>query len=130
MVPTTIPIIKPQIKRSLHHGKWKLIIPFRQSPTYSQSMFHLTTIFPWCAHFLLLYFKSKLIKEINYFCKKHPIFFLSSYLSAYTGLKVRTYYDIADIYSILYIEQLYNFTLPNWTESVFPNKMAEPAGYR
>ncbi|KAL0852301.1 hypothetical protein ABMA28_000509 [Loxostege sticticalis] len=54
---------------------------------------------------------------------------LMKYLSASTGLKVKTLYDIDNLYSILYIEQLYNFTLPNWTHSVFPNKMAEPAGY-
>ena len=53
-----------------------------------------------------------------------------SYLSAYTGMKVKDYYDIGDIYSTLYIETLYNFTLPNWTQSVFPDKMREPSCYR
>ncbi|KAJ8737588.1 hypothetical protein PYW08_000183 [Mythimna loreyi] len=54
---------------------------------------------------------------------------LMDYLSAYTGVKVKDYSDIVDIYSTLYIETLYNFTLPNWTQSVFPDKMREPACY-
>ncbi|XP_026731116.1 prostatic acid phosphatase isoform X1 [Trichoplusia ni] len=54
---------------------------------------------------------------------------LMDYLSAYTGMKVKDYYDIDDIYSTLYIESLYNFTLPNWTHSVYPDQMREPACY-
>lgn len=45
-------------------------------------------------------------------------------------MKVKDYYDIVDIYSTLYIETLYNFTLPNWTQSVYPDEMREPACYR
>lgn len=45
-------------------------------------------------------------------------------------MKVKDYYDIDDIYSTLYIETLYNFTLPNWTHSVYPDQMREPACYR
>ncbi|XP_022832385.1 prostatic acid phosphatase isoform X1 [Spodoptera litura] len=54
---------------------------------------------------------------------------LMDYLSAYSGMKVKDYYDIVDIYSTLYIETLYNFTLPNWTQSVYPDEMREPACY-
>lgn len=54
---------------------------------------------------------------------------LMEYLSAYTGMKVKTYYDIEEIYNVLYIESLYNFTLPKWTESVYPDKMREPSCY-
>ncbi|XP_075990945.1 prostatic acid phosphatase-like isoform X2 [Anticarsia gemmatalis] len=54
---------------------------------------------------------------------------LMDYLSAYTGMEVKTYYDICDLYSTLYIESLYNFTLPNWTHTVYPKKMQGPACY-
>ncbi|XP_030031974.2 prostatic acid phosphatase isoform X2 [Manduca sexta] len=54
---------------------------------------------------------------------------LMEYLSINSGMKVKDYDDIVDIYSTLYIESLYNFTLPNWTASVFPDKMREPACY-
>ncbi|XP_046976849.1 prostatic acid phosphatase-like [Vanessa cardui] len=54
---------------------------------------------------------------------------LMDYLTAYTGKKIKDYLDINDVYNVLYIESLYNFTLPNWTQSVYPNKLREPACY-
>ncbi|XP_045784967.1 prostatic acid phosphatase-like [Maniola jurtina] len=54
---------------------------------------------------------------------------LMDYLTAYTGMKVNDYLDIEDIYNVLYIETLYNFTLPKWTHSVYPDKMKEPSCY-
>ncbi|CAH2103719.1 unnamed protein product [Euphydryas editha] len=54
---------------------------------------------------------------------------LMDYLTAYTGKKIKDYEDINDIFNVLYIESLYNFTLPNWTQSVYPNKMKEPSCY-
>ncbi|XP_013184946.2 prostatic acid phosphatase [Amyelois transitella] len=54
---------------------------------------------------------------------------LMNYLTAYTGEKVTDYNDINDIYNILFIESLYNFTLPNWTKEVYPDKLVEPSGY-
>lgn len=56
--------------------------------------------------------------------------FRFSYLTAYTGKKIKDYEDINEIYNVLYIETLYNFTLPNWTQSVYPNKLKEPSCYR
>ncbi|CAF4747263.1 unnamed protein product [Pieris macdunnoughi] len=54
---------------------------------------------------------------------------LMDYLTKYTGRKIRDYEDISSIYSTLKIEALYNFTLPNWTHAVFPDKMKSPACY-
>ncbi|OWR41231.1 prostatic acid phosphatase like protein [Danaus plexippus plexippus] len=54
---------------------------------------------------------------------------LMDYLTAYTGMKIKDYTDINDIYNVLFIESLYNFTLPSWTQSVYPDKMKEPACY-
>ncbi|XP_053624392.1 prostatic acid phosphatase-like isoform X1 [Plodia interpunctella] len=54
---------------------------------------------------------------------------LMNYLTAYTGSKVTDYNDINNIYDLLYIESLYNFTLPNWTREVYPDKLVEPSGY-
>lgn len=56
--------------------------------------------------------------------------FIFSYVTAYTGRKISDYGDILDIYTTLYIETLYNFTLPNWTQSVYPHAMRDPACYR
>ncbi|XP_031767348.1 prostatic acid phosphatase-like isoform X2 [Galleria mellonella] len=54
---------------------------------------------------------------------------LMEYLSYHTGENVTDYNDINNIYNTLYIEELYNFTLPNWTQSVYPDKLLEPACY-
>ncbi|CAH0716507.1 unnamed protein product, partial [Brenthis ino] len=54
---------------------------------------------------------------------------LMDYLTAYTGRKIKDYSDINDIYNVLFIETLYNFTLPNWTQSIYPNKLKEPSCY-
>ncbi|XP_037977950.2 prostatic acid phosphatase [Plutella xylostella] len=54
---------------------------------------------------------------------------LMDYLTAYTGTKVRDLINIEYIYNTLYIEELYNFTLPNWTHTVYPDKMLEPAAH-
>ncbi|KAJ2954475.1 hypothetical protein O0L34_g2754 [Tuta absoluta] len=54
---------------------------------------------------------------------------LMNYLSAYTGEKVKDYVDMLAIYSTLYIETLNNMTLPSWTQTVYPDKLKEPACY-
>ncbi|CAH2035474.1 unnamed protein product, partial [Iphiclides podalirius] len=54
---------------------------------------------------------------------------LMNYIAAYTGKKIKDYQDLEDIYNNLFIEDLYNFTLPNWTHSVFPDKLKEPSCY-
>ncbi|CAG4962078.1 unnamed protein product [Parnassius apollo] len=54
---------------------------------------------------------------------------LMDYLTTYTGKEIRDYEDMKDIYSNLFIEDLYNFTLPNWTHSIFPDKLREPSCY-
>ncbi|XP_061706842.1 prostatic acid phosphatase-like isoform X2 [Cydia pomonella] len=54
---------------------------------------------------------------------------LMDYMTAYTGMKIKDYYDILSVYSTLYIERLYNFTLPKWTHNVYPDEMREPACY-
>uniref|UniRef100_A0A2A4J1W5 acid phosphatase n=1 Tax=Heliothis virescens TaxID=7102 RepID=A0A2A4J1W5_HELVI len=71
----------------------------------------------------------KLIRSQPYIDRLSKYQHLMDYLSAYTGMKVKDYYEIDDIYSTLYIETLYKFALPNWTQSVYPDKMQEPACY-
>ncbi|XP_059059758.1 prostatic acid phosphatase-like [Achroia grisella] len=69
------------------------------------------------------------IKSKEYVDRLHEYQGLMQYLSAHTGEKVTDYNHINNIYNVLYIEDLYNFTLPNWTQSVYPDKLLEPAGY-
>ncbi|KAG5673760.1 hypothetical protein PVAND_003780 [Polypedilum vanderplanki] len=57
--------------------------------------------------------------------KYKPIY---KYLTQYAGKKVDSIQSVQNIYSCLHIEQIYNFTLPEWTKEVFPDKMFEISG--
>lgn len=54
---------------------------------------------------------------------------LMSFLTQNTGKYIKDFFDLEYIYNTLFIEQLYNFTLPSWTADVFPDKMTEAALY-
>nr|XP_034839570.1 prostatic acid phosphatase-like [Maniola hyperantus] len=73
--------------------------------------------------------KAKYMRSVAYKKRLSKYQGLMDYLTAYTGMKVKDYLDINDIYNVLYIENLYNFTLPKWTQSVYPDKMKEPSCY-
>jgi len=45
---------------------------------------------------------------------------LMEYISKNSGRTISTAYDMDYIYDTLFIESLYNFTLPSWTKSIFP----------
>ena len=48
---------------------------------------------------------------------------LFAYLEKHSGEPVKNILTVDFLYDTLYIEQLYNKTLPAWTSSVFPDKM-------
>lgn len=48
---------------------------------------------------------------------------LFTYLRRHSGNNITTLNDVAEIYDILTVEKESNFTLPNWTVTVFPNKL-------
>lgn len=48
---------------------------------------------------------------------------LYAYLSENTGDNISSFKMAEHLYDCLYIEQLYNKTLPQWTKSVFPEKL-------
>ncbi|KPJ09007.1 Lysosomal acid phosphatase [Papilio machaon] len=68
------------------------------------------------------YFNTKLYKD-GLDCYKG----LLAYLSEHTNMTVENYDDINEIYNILLVENLYNLTLPTWTQAVFPHKLEDPA---
>lgn len=53
-----------------------------------------------------------------------------SYMTKSTGRLIENYNDIKQVYTTLKIEELNNYTLPNWTKCVYPDKMRELACYR
>lgn len=48
---------------------------------------------------------------------------LYNYLTEKTGSKIYSLETVGHLYDTLYIESLYNKTLPEWTKSVFPEKL-------
>ncbi|XP_076627533.1 prostatic acid phosphatase [Colletes latitarsis] len=48
---------------------------------------------------------------------------LYAYLTKKSGNKISSLRTVAELYDILFIENLYNKTLPEWTKSVFPDKL-------
>lgn len=58
------------------------------------------------------------IKKINKENKK-----LYAYLTEKTGNKISSLRSAEQLYDTLFIENLYNKTLPEWTKSVFPDKL-------
>ncbi|XP_063219004.1 lysosomal acid phosphatase-like [Bacillus rossius redtenbacheri] len=54
---------------------------------------------------------------------------LYSYLTENAGMVIQTVTDVEYFYNTLFIEELYNFTLPNWTKSVYPEKLKPLADF-
>ncbi|OAD55716.1 Prostatic acid phosphatase, partial [Eufriesea mexicana] len=48
---------------------------------------------------------------------------LYAYLTEKAGKKISSLRSVEQLYDTLFIENLYNKTLPNWTKSVFPDKL-------
>lgn len=48
---------------------------------------------------------------------------LYAYLTQHTGRKISTLEDVNKVYNALFIEEIYNKTLPEWTKAVYPDKM-------
>ncbi|XP_036143720.1 prostatic acid phosphatase isoform X2 [Monomorium pharaonis] len=54
---------------------------------------------------------------------------LFTYLTEHSGDKINSFKMLKHLYDVLYIESLYNKTLPQWTKSVFPEKMKSLAAF-
>lgn len=62
--------------------------------------------------------KSQAFKDID-----HKLHDLYAYLTKNTGTLVASVQDLEYVYNNLFIEDLYNFTLPNWTKPIYPDKL-------
>ena len=54
---------------------------------------------------------------------------LLNYLSKSSGMKISSLESAEYLYNILYIEELWNKTLPDWTKSIYPDKLKPLADY-
>lgn len=65
-------------------------------------------------------------EEFKAYDKK--LFPIYSYLTMHSGKKVNSLQSVQNIYSCLHIEEIYNFTLPEWTKEVYPDKLYPISG--
>jgi lysosomal acid phosphatase len=54
---------------------------------------------------------------------------LYNYTSVHSGKKVHDPETLEYLYNVLFIEDLNNLTLPNWTKAVYPEKMISVGAY-
>ncbi|RZC38364.1 prostatic acid phosphatase, partial [Asbolus verrucosus] len=59
---------------------------------------------------------------VNISRRNHDLY---AYLTKNSGTLISTLENLEYIYNTLFIETLYNFTLPAWTRAVFPDKMKQ-----
>lgn len=62
--------------------------------------------------------KSQQFRDID-----HKLHDLYAYLTRYSGTTISSLENLEYLYNTLFIESVYNFTLPDWTKPVFPDKM-------
>lgn len=65
----------------------------------------------------------QLLKSNEFQTINHKLHDLYAYLTKYTGAVIADLINVEYIYNTLYIESINNFTLPNWTKPVFPEKL-------
>ncbi|KAG5881015.1 hypothetical protein JTB14_016753 [Gonioctena quinquepunctata] len=63
-------------------------------------------------------FKTDYFRNISH--QNHDLF---AYLTRYSGETVSSVETVEYLYNTLFVETLYNFTLPNWAVKVFPEKL-------
>ena len=65
--------------------------------------------------------------EMKEFNEKHAKLF--EYVASNSGSHVRNAGELEGVYDNLFIEELYNLTLPEWTKKVYPDEMKPVAAF-
>lgn len=71
----------------------------------------------------------QLLKSDEFIAINHKLHDLYAYLTKYTGTLIADIINLEYVYNTLYIESVNNFTLPDWTKSVFPEKLKPWAAF-
>lgn len=80
-----------------------------------------------CAQYEAELLRVKTSPEVRRYNEEHAD--LYRYTSEQSGNKIHDAESLEFLYNTLFIEELYNFTLPNWTKKVFPEQMMSVASY-
>ena len=94
---------------------------------YSIYVFQILAMKKYCPRYneeLQRFEKSPEMQEYN---KNHAE--LYEYVSTHSGARIRNPDDIERVYNSLFIEELYNLTLPDWTKKVYPDQMKPVAAF-
>ncbi|KAL0099652.1 hypothetical protein PUN28_019804 [Cardiocondyla obscurior] len=108
------PPVKNQIWDSL---KW-MPIPVHTTPEKFDNILKGSKHCPRYNYEMEKVLRSPEIEHMNKSNKK-----LYEYLTENSGDKINSFKKVEHLYDVLFIEQLYNKTLPQWTKSVFPDKL-------
>lgn len=108
----------PRGSRTFQPGlKWQPI-PVHTVPEHLD---HLLAMKKPCPRYDTEFIKAKNLPEIRALEKEYQALF--RYLSVQTGSEVKTIENAEYIHSTLFIEELNNFTLPEWTKTVYPEPL-------
>jgi prostatic aicd phosphatase len=110
----------PEVKQKWGPIEWQPI-PVHSEPL---SQDHLLLVRKPCPQYHLELERVMDSEEIQDKLKAHQELFEE--LSDATGLKVKNFDDVMDIYSTLRAEESYNLTLPEWTKQYYPDKLLPP----
>jgi len=80
-----------------------------------------------CARYEAELQRVKTSPEMKHFNEEHAD--LYRYTSEQTGKSIHDPETLQQLYSVLFIEEVNNLTLPNWTKAVYPEKMISVAAY-
>jgi lysosomal acid phosphatase len=80
-----------------------------------------------CARYDAELQRVKTSPEMKHYNEQHAD--LYRYTSEQSGNNINDVEGLQQLYNILFIEDLYNFTLPNWTKKVYPEKMISVSAY-
>lgn len=80
-----------------------------------------------CAQYDAELLRVKTSPEVRRYNEEHAD--LYKYTSEHSGNKIHDAESLEFLYNTLFIEELYNFTLPIWTQKVFPEQMVSVASY-
>lgn len=104
---------------------WNPNLPWRPIPIHSvpKSEDYIMQMAELCPRYEELYqdvLNSVEFKETDALNSK-----LYAYLSTNLGVQIQSFADIQPWYDTLKIEEINNFTLPNWTKTVYPDEMKQ-----
>ncbi|KAL0277101.1 UNVERIFIED_CONTAM: hypothetical protein PYX00_004499 [Menopon gallinae] len=103
--------------------KWQPI-PVHTSPQASDMVLAANKSCPRYEFYLASLKSSDTFQKLNSENKE-----LLEYINKYTGLHIKEVWQLGDVYDTLFIEHLYNFTLPEWTSKIFPEPLRKWAAF-